>query len=326
MLTLSCGYDFDTNVQLEVRNDIMKFINSIMRNDDMVQYLLKVLAYVLGGNKYLEMVVFLIGTGRNGKGVLVSLLSKTLGDYAYEPDISFLTSVQKTSSTATPERAKAKGKRGVFCGEPEDESKIQVGSIKAMSGNDKIQARELFKSNFSYLPQFQIFASMNNPIRLNTFDDGICQRLKNIEFPYKFVDEPTLPHERKIDRTYKSKFSDDIVYRQQFMLLLTEYHSKFILGNKVISIPQDVQRFTQEYLDENNIVKKFMNETYETGTNTDKIPYNSVYTEFHKTNNKNRAWFSQQLKNNGYEIKEITRTKYIMGIKEIQVPLLSDEN
>ena len=162
-----------------------------MPSEEMVQYLLKTLAYMLHGTKYLEQFWFWTGRGRNVKGTLCTLLSKTLGeDYYYEPDITIVTSIKKSSSNANPELAKAKGKRLIVATEPDDgdrDTKFRVNRLKQLRGNYLIQARGLYKDCEEYRPQFGMIFQMNDIPELSKVDDAIAKSLKIVEFPYEFV-------------------------------------------------------------------------------------------------------------------------------------------
>ena len=69
-------------------------------------------SYMIDGYKHLEYMWFLTGIGRNSKGVFTTLLTKTLGDYAYCPKVEiFMDEKASSSSGPTSEVAKMKGKR-----------------------------------------------------------------------------------------------------------------------------------------------------------------------------------------------------------------------
>lgn len=322
-ITKTTGYDYTPNIDKKIKNKVLHFFNECLPIESR-EFLLKLSAYCLSGNRYLEWLVFLIGTGGNGKGAYKTLMTKTLGEYAYEPSVSILTTNIKSSSNASPDKAKSKGVRCLMTEEPEDDqdTSLKVGYLKELSGGGKIQARELFKSPMEFLPQFQLFLLMNNPVKLNTYDGGIERRLKNIEFPYKFVDSPTLPHEKKKDLDLKSNFENNHQYYQQFFLILIEYYYKFINGSKSIDTPDCVENFTKEYLGESNIVKKYLSENYDITNNaSDKVKYSDVYNAF-KMENKgiDKTKFSNQLKINGFKITGDTtyqgvRGRFIEGIK-----------
>jgi len=142
------------------------------------------------------------------------------------------------------------------------------------------------------------------------------KRLKNIEFPYKFVSNPTAPHEKKVDFTLKSNFENNHEYYQQFFLILIEYYYKYINGSKPIETPQCVEKFTNEYIGNSNIVKQYIIDNYEVTNNTnDKLKYSDVYNAF-KIENKNidKNKFSNQLKINGFKVTGKIRYKGEQGI------------
>ena len=317
MIEKTTGYNYTPDINKKIKQQILKFFSECLPEESK-EFLLKLSAYCISGNRYLEWVIFLIGVGGNGKGAYKTLMSKTLGQYAYEPSVSMLVTTAKSSSNATPEKAKAKGARFMITEEPEDDNSttLKVGYLKELSGGNKIQARELHQDPIEFLPQFQLFLMMNNPIKLNTYDGGIERRLKNIEFPYKFVNNPKLPHEKKIDLNLKNNFENNTEYYQQFFLILIDYYYKYINGSKSIDTPECVEKFTKEYIGESNIVKQFLMDNYEITNNpSDKVKYSDVYNAF-KIENKNidKTKFSNQLKINGFKKTGDTSYKGVRGI------------
>lgn len=317
MITKTTGYDYTPNINKKIREKVLKFFSECLPEQSK-EFLLKLSAYCISGNRYLEWVVFLIGIGGNGKGAYKTLMAKTMGEYSYEPSVSILTTTTKSSSNASPDKAKSKGARIMMTEEPEEDNDttLKVGFLKELSGGNKIQARELRKSPIEFLPQFQLFLLMNNPAKLNTFDGGIERRLKNIEFPYKFVDNPTLPHEKKKDLNLKSNFDNNEEYYQQFFLILLEYYYKYINGSKPIDTPECVEIFTKEYVGASNIVKQYILDNYDVSNNpNDKIKYSDVYNAF-KIENKgiDKNKFSNQLKINGFKVSGKIRYKGEQGI------------
>lgn len=323
MITKTVGYDYTPNINKKIRQKIMKYFYDVLPELS-AEFLLKMSAYTISGNRYLEWVIFLIGTGGNGKGLYKNLMSKTMGEYGYEPSVAILTTTIKSSSSASPEKANLKSMRVAICEEAEDDkdTSLKVGYIKELSGGGKIQARQLHSNTIEFLPQFQLFLLMNNPVKLNTYDGGIERRLKNIEFPYKFCQNPQLEHEKLIDFTLKNEFDNNTEYHQQFILILLEYYYKFIHGNQPVDTPDLIDKFTKEYLGECNIVKNYLYENYDvTNKPSDKVKYSDVFNAF-KIDNKgiDKTKFSNQLKINGFKITGDTtykgeRGKFIEGIK-----------
>jgi len=300
----------------EKSNDDFKFINkllsSIFENNEVVEYWLATTGLSLFGNK-LESLYIHTGSGGNGKGLLSSILVKGLGDYMYCADNTFLTSVFK-SGQANPTLAKCQGIRYLLVSEPDDGSddvKFNVDFIKMLTGGDIITTRDLFKSNISYKPQFTPFVQCNNKPKLGKIDNGIKRRLKIINYPLKFVDNPTKQAERPIDYTLKEKLTNGIY--KQFILLLIEKAVEY--KDKKLIQPSDVENETKEYFDENDPVKGWLQDYFEkTDDTNDKISASELYTYYLSDNNYKISIvkFSEYMKLNEIDfIKPKNKTVYI---------------
>ncbi len=272
-ITRTLGYDYPSSHRDgAIQQEIMDFVESIMANDKMTDYLLKVSAYMLHGEKYLEQLWFLTGSGRNGKGTYCTLLKNAFGDYYYEPDISIVTSIKRSSSSANPEMAKAIYTRLLVSGEPDDENKesrFRVSQLKKLRGNDMIQARSLYKEFTEFKPQFGMMFSMNEKPELSKVDEAIAKSLKIIPFPFQFVENPDYNnHQKKINTTLKTKFENNPLYRQEFIMILLDYYKRFIHGNKSIEEPIEVQKETEDYIKDNNPLIDWFEENCERDTQT----------------------------------------------------------
>lgn len=283
-ISMTTGYDFDPNENMEIQGKLKEFMRSMQANEEMYQYLLNVSSYMLDGYKYLEYMWFLTGSGRNSKGVFTTLLTKTFGQYAYCPKVEILMD-EKTSSTTGPssEVAKMKGKRCIIASEPTDKEGVafKVSLLKNLRGNDVIQARELYKEAMEFKPQFGIMIQMNDMPALDKVDHAFGSTLKVIRFPFTFCNEPKKPNEKPIDTTLKSLFSDNIAYRQQFMLILLDNYKKNIYGRQPLLDTAEVKAATQDYLDDNNQVGMWLNENIEiTDNKKDRIRLSEMYDNF----------------------------------------------
>lgn len=282
-LTFTTGYDFIEFDNDEIQEYIMNFMRSITKNEENMNYLLSVLAYMLHGCKYLENFWFLTGAGRNGKGTLMTLVKNTLGDYYYEPSIEIVTTTRQNASSANPEMVKAIGKRVLVCSEPDDtnyDQRFRANKLKQLRGNDPIQARPLYGDPIEYPPQFGMIFQMNQIPEMSKTDDAIAKTLKIIEFPYQFVQNPKRPNERKGDYTIKSKFSDK-EYCQQFMRILLRYYKDNVHGKQFFEEPKEVIEMTQTYVEENNPLGQWVNDNVDiTNNKDDKIKTSDLYYNY----------------------------------------------
>jgi putative DNA primase/helicase len=183
---------------------------------------------MLIGDKRFEEFFILTGSGSNGKGVYSGLQKKTFGSLFYAPDITIFTQKKPYASKASPEIATLKGKRFLMTSEPERDDRLQTGRLKLFTGGNEIRARDLFKGNTEFVPQFTVMIQTNGIPELNTFDGGIARRTRIVNLSFKFVENPRMAHEKQLDTTLKHKFESNVEYAQQFMILLLEYYNEIV--------------------------------------------------------------------------------------------------
>lgn len=273
-LTMSTGYAFPTTDDAAKQAELMAFYRSCAPDDEVAAYDLRISAYNLGGNNYLEQLWFYTGVGRNGKGGKAKLLKVTFGDatkgddvprgYCYEPDASILTSKRTNPSAPCPEVTNARGVRLLLFSEPNNGagSAFNVSLLKGLSGNDPWTGRELNMPPVTFQPQFGILGSMNNVPHLDGADNAFSKRLRVISHPHTFVEDPRLPNERQIDRTLKTKFENDVTYAQQFMrILLRIYREERLWDPTVVRAePAAVLAATREVMEDDDQVREWLAE------------------------------------------------------------------
>lgn len=259
-ISMTTGYDFIETDDRDVQDEIMRFIRSVMPSSEMVEYLLMVMAYLLHGRKHLEVLFFLTGiSGRNGKGVCCTLLKACLGSYYYEPSAELFTCTNKTAGAPNAELAKSRGKLAMVASEPSDAdgSTFNVNKLKNWRGNDTISVRDLYVAPISFRPKFAMILVMNQKPMLDKLDQAIAKSIRIIDFPFEFVESPTLPHHRLIDAGIKERFEDAVAYRQQFMriMLATRLRHPDVFKHRGgMPCPEAVKTATDEYMEDNNEV------------------------------------------------------------------------
>lgn len=327
LITFSVGYDY-TEKDTQTVEFINNFMNSVVPTDTL-PFLWNTCSYPLCGVKNMEMFEMWQGEGANGKGALGRLLISTFGDYCYCPDISIFTCKKTNRSGADPELAMTKGKRLVMATEPSENDKFQVGQLKAWTGGDPITARALFKEPITFEAQFLVIIQMNKRPQLSDFDKGIVRRLKLVQFPYTFVDNPTRENERQGDSNLKQLFEKDIKIRQTFMSMLIDNYIENIQGNRKFETPERVQQFTQEYLDANNKVGAFLDDVCEKSDNPDDMVISKeLYDLFRDSEFFNGCLydsFKEQMEICGYKSFK-NRRRNVMYNKNVFAGLLLKEN
>jgi P4 family phage/plasmid primase-like protien len=252
-VSYTTGYDY---IPYDPENpkvkEINEFVGKIITNKDVREYTLKVLGRSLLGVPDEKFYIWTGLDGSNGKSTLVSLLERTLGDYAITCDTTLLTGKRTNSSSASPDAYEMRGRRLLFFAEPEKNASLRVGFMKQMTGGDTIKARELFKSIISFKSQGTFVMCTNELPKVDASDGGTWRRIRVAEFTSRFCLEPTKPNEFKIDPDLKEK-SDS--WMGHFMSVLVHYYGRFKKeGNKE---PKEVLKATNSYKGDNDNFDEF---------------------------------------------------------------------
>ena len=235
--------------------EVYKFINEVLPNESVRDYVLKKMSECLNGdipNTYFLM--FIGDTGANGKSQLLNLMKLAMGDFGEKVEVTLLTRKRNNANEANSEKIKLLNKRFAFLSEPEDGEKINIGLLKELTGSEEIVARGLYQESLSFVMEAKLFLACNELPEIKGEDSALWRRIRVIDFPSRFVDEPKEPGEYLIDRTLPSRMREDLSWRQTFMKILLNYYYK-----KVIE-PDEVKMKTNEYKQENNEFLNWCNE------------------------------------------------------------------
>ena len=266
----TCGYKMPPRNQeyIDKVEVLMKEIT-----DDFVGFLANIAITLYGGNINEAFLVWK-GIGRNGKGVTDTLLRQVLGIYMMTLPITELTQESKGKGSANSEIANLRWARCVMSVEPEENQKLQTGRIKQLTGNDPIDARQLYKEAFKYLPKFTLLLQCNAMPRLTKLDDAIENRMLVTEFPFQFVEEPIRDYQRKVDITIKGKLSKDQSYRDGMLWLLLD---AFKDSQGKITRTDKHKEQLAEIIEDNSPLCEFLQD-YETSVNFLRI--NELYEAY----------------------------------------------
>lgn len=220
------GYDYvpRSSISPQAFHRVASILHEIMPEEEYDLFLKNTAVFLYGGNTN-EIIVVWKGVGRNGKGVVASLLKKVLGKYFVDLPIEELTQESKGTGRASSEIARLRWARCVCATEPEAGSRLIVNRVKALTGKDTVTARHLHQEAFSYTPKFTMLLQCNDMPMLSRIDEGIENRLKPQEFPHKFVDQDELhlsPSYRLKDPHLKDSIDQDDELRHAFLWMLLD--------------------------------------------------------------------------------------------------------
>jgi putative DNA primase/helicase len=232
-------------------------------NDELKEYMWQYMSSLLFGTNENQTLNIFIGTGANGKSILIDLLSKVLGKYKGTVPISLITQKRGNIGGTSSEVYQLIGTRFAVMQEPSLDDEINAGIVKELTGKDPIMCRELFQTSTVFMPQFKLALATNRLPKIKDRDDGIWRRIRVIEFRSKFTNKPyndiqfpedQYPYQFPIDTKLCEKFDE---WAPVMLSMLVEQAYKF--QGKVHDCPC-VMNASNKYREEQNIYLEYTNE------------------------------------------------------------------
>jgi len=180
-----------------------------------------------------------------------------MGDFGEKVEVTLLTRKRNNANEANTEKIKLMYKRFAFLSEPEDGEKINIGLLKELTGSEEVVARGLYQEAVSFVMEAKLFLACNELPEIKGEDTALWRRIRVIDFPSRFVDDPKESNEYKIDRTLPSRMREDTTWRQTFIKILLDYYFRDVKE------PVEVQVKTNEYRQENNDFYNWLEENIE---------------------------------------------------------------
>ena len=314
-ITITCGYNFPTK-NSAVRQQMEATLKSIWSkqgehgdNGETYEYAMKILSSTLCGTRWMEAFYILTGSGRNGKGLLFELLQAVMGDYYYQLPVQVLTTKIDNPRAPNPDIANLVGKRIACSSEPEANEKLYEGTVKYMTGGDKLTGRALYGAPVQYKPQFGLFMQCNTIPNFNGITRGGVMRNRVIPFPFEFKEEPASDREKKSNPLIKDVLCKSTEWRDEmFHILLDHFESIRGKGIDGVKMSKLVEERTNEYVSENNLIGCWWMENYVRAEGV-YVLSKDAYTEFKAETGSliSDKQFKAGLEFNLLEVKKIKR-------------------
>ena len=195
-------------------NEINEFMQQLFPEKELREYMWDHLASTMTGYTKAQTFNMYIGIGRNGKSVLVNLMSRVLGDYKEDAPVTLLTGPPPNACSATPALMNLKGRRLVVMQEPTKGDKINDGTMKLFtSGLDPISGRQLYGTTETFYPQMKLVVCSNIMLEVKTDDHGTWRRIRVVPYKSLFTenpvsDDPDKPYQFKVDFNMTEKFDE----------------------------------------------------------------------------------------------------------------------
>lgn len=179
LLSKIAAYEYDPKADYGEWDDFVLWCCS--GNVEQAHWLQVVLGQALIGEQQEHMVVFMFGSGANGKTQLTEAILKTIGEYGLESTAELLTAKGK-DQLHTEMVASLFGSRVVVCPEPEKGSYWAAARVKSLTGGDEIRARHLYGREFSFHPSHTLVVHGNYQPEIRDLSMGFRRRMNLVPF------------------------------------------------------------------------------------------------------------------------------------------------
>lgn len=238
------------------------FLKEIMSGEeDKLRYLQKTLGYGLTADTRFECMFFYYGeTTRNGKGTLVESVLSVMGDYGItvRPE-TIMQKKNQSSHSPSEDIARLAGIRFANISEPDKGVRLSGGQLKAMTGNDTLNARFLNENSFDFKPTFKMYINTNYLPVITDMTLFGSNRIIIVPFNRHFSD-------RDQDKGLKAEFQKPEAQSVILNWLIEGYR---ILEKEGFAMPKCVADSVASYYHDSNKTVQFMEDVLTEDANSE---------------------------------------------------------
>ena len=243
-----------------IQEEIQDFFRKLFPNPELRTYVLRLLSSTLEGTNKEQCYYTFTGRGSNGKSKITELMAATLGDYYTTMSSTVLTRKRPDGGAANPEIMVLKARRFICMTEPDDKEPINTSRMKQFSGEDMVEARQLYgeQERFRIMGKICMLCNFLPPV--NSMDHGTWRRIRVIPFVASFVDEgdPVLLLNRPNVYPKDLKLDEKLVkWREQFFSLLVHIYETEYIPLGLNPVPEIVTRESNKYKEQFDVYARF---------------------------------------------------------------------
>jgi len=230
------------------------FINrACMGNIELISFVKRSVGLSLTGDVSEQCLLFVFGSGGNGKSVFFKVLMTIFNDYAQRAPSAML--AQQRYTPVPNDVARLQGTRFVVASELDESMVFDEAKIKDLTGGDSIVARFFRQEFFEFEPHFKLWLYGNHKPVIKGTDEGIWRRIHLIPFTATFDKVEKIPFGKLVATLLKE--SSGILN-----WALAGYMDYVQNG---LAVPSTVAQATISYKNEQDVISRFLTEKCTTG-------------------------------------------------------------
>jgi putative DNA primase/helicase len=228
----------------------LRFLHEVFEGDtDLIAFMQRAAGYALTGETREHKLLFLHGSGRNGKSTFLDVLTHIWGDYARRvPATTFLHTQGEKHPT---DIASLAGARLAVSSELPRGRSWDESVIKDLTGGDRMTARFMRQDYFEFTPQLTLMIAGNAQPSFRGVDEAIRARVVLVPFAV------TVPPERR------DPHLTDKLRAEAPQILAWAIEGAVEWQRRGLDVPARVAAASAQYLDDEDIVGQFLNDEVE---------------------------------------------------------------
>jgi len=219
----------------------IRFIKELCCGEmDFAKFLQRALGLTLLGNTQEQKFFLLIGSGGNGKGVLMRIMSTLLGPYAHAVAPNVLSRAFSGNPNApSPALAPLQFARLVVCSELQD-GKMDEAFIKQFAGGDEMSARQNYGELVTFTPPGKLWVSTNHEPDLQADDDAMWRRIVPVPCRARWTDSDR-------DRNLEDELRAELPGILNWLLRgVARYHKEGLGSCKAVDVCNEQMKLTAD--------------------------------------------------------------------------------
>jgi len=263
-ISLHVGYDYIPEKNLDYTKMVEDYLIKLHPVEEQRDYLIQTIARQLygdNGNELFHIHAGYLKSAGNGKTKFWESIECCTGDYTRKFPVQVLTTkMREEAGKPAPEYQYWKGRRILYCTEPNEDEVLHSGIMKDLTGGEKILYRLLYSNDIhDFRPQFKMHIMCNGPPKVDGSDEGVRRRIRKIDYISKFVDSEFVDESKycfRKDSTFIDEIKKNNALKMEFLrFLLDHFDMKY-----EFKMPKVIEDNSKIYLDENDSINKFIKE------------------------------------------------------------------
>ena len=175
------------NPSMKAPHRWLRFLLQVLHSKGDVRYLQRVMGYCLTGYTREHLFWHLHGAGRNGKGVMLSIMQAALGEYHFRINADAMLADSKDGHAPHPEWLASLDGHRLWTADELTKNAWATHKLKQLVAGDTQNAHFMRMDAFNFTPVGKLFMAGNDLPRIKGGANySISERIKLVDFPNSF--------------------------------------------------------------------------------------------------------------------------------------------